>query len=213
MSDENKATPSEAESSSETEGLHAVPNRPNAAYQLSEKKIEDNNLKFYYSREERLEKAQKSVRDLYNEQKRPRFSFLGPLINGKGRAMLFGSILLICAALMAITIFDPSGNYELSGNRVTVRAIRYEGAIIAVLKKKAVKKKHYTGAVEIGASPEVSKGEAASAVADAPIFYHRIFFSAENTEEYRFSLPFEAERVIMVLQAENASISMKLRVE
>jgi hypothetical protein len=182
--------------------------RPNASYKLSEKKQENDKLIFYYSRERRLAKAQEAVRDLYKGEKKPKFSLFLPLLNGKGRAMLFGSILLICVALLLITIFDPAGSHELSGNRVSVQALRYDGTVIVVLKKNAQKKNPYTGTVEIGASPA-----ALEEAAGAPIFYHRVFFSSESAEEYRFSLPFEADSLVMVLQTEKDSISMKLKVE
>jgi hypothetical protein len=192
----------------EPESVQPEAARPNPSYKLSEKRQGTDKLVFYYSRERRLAKAQDSVRELYNGENKPRFSLLGPLINGKGRAMLFGSILLICVALLVIMIFDPAGSRELSGNRVSVQAISYDGAIIVVLKKKAQKNNPYTGTVEIGASPAASKEQK-----EQPVFYHRIFFSSESAEEYRFSLPFEADNVVMVLQTEKDSVSMKLKVE
>ena len=76
--------------------------RPNAAYALSKKNTADDELSFYYSRERRLAKAPKQVRELYTG-KPLRFSLLRPLIGSRPRAMLFFSILVLCAAILLLS--------------------------------------------------------------------------------------------------------------
>jgi hypothetical protein len=46
-----------------------------------------------------------------------------------------------------------------------------------------------------------------------PVFSHRVFFSLENAEEYRFALPFDSDELVMVLQSETTSLNLKLRPE
>lgn len=186
--------------------------RPNAAYNLSNKTQPDEELNFRYSREQRLAKATQAVRDLNDPAKKPKFSLLRPLIASRGRAVLFGSIMIICAALLVISFFDRSGAYELDGNSIEAQAVKYEGAIIVVLKKNTRKNAAapYTGAVEIGASAVVD--EQSDTVPF--IFPHRIFFTEQDTEEYRFSVPFESDFVLLVLQTETGTqVSMRIKAE
>ena len=188
--------------------------RPNSSYKLSVKNYNDDGLNFRYSREERLAKAPQSVRDLYITKKR-RFSFLGPLIDTKGRALLFGSILLIFAAIMAISIFSPDDTYNLDGNSVSAQAMKFEGTIIVLIKKTVKKSRFgsheipYTGVIDIGASPVKESNEEQ----EPEIFYHRIFFTAENQEEFRFSLPFETDNILLLLQTEKSQASFVLKAE
>jgi hypothetical protein len=185
--------------------------RPNAAYRLSEKKAEDGQLNFRYSREKRLAKAPKEVQDLYNGDKKLRFSLLGPLIGSKGRAAVFVSIIVMCVASMILSIAGRAGSYDLAGNRVEARALKYDGTIVVVLKKTLKKNagKPYTGAVEIGAAAALDTAEE-----DFPaVFLHRVFFTAESVEEYRFSLPFESDNILIILQSEKDTLSMKVKVE
>ena len=98
MSDEKPVNPE-----SETKAA-----RPNAKYKLSKpdgSPRDEEHLTFYYSRERRLAKAPRPVQDLYAEGKRPRFSLLRPLVGSKPRAMLFFSIVLLCAAILALSVF------------------------------------------------------------------------------------------------------------
>ena len=195
--------------------------RPNANYQLSKKNQEEEGKPtFYYSREARLAKAPQAVRDMYNQKKpRSRFNLIGPLVDTKGKAILFFTIILICAALLLISILDPGGAYNLEGNRIMVQAVKYEGTIIVLIKKSLAKKRFgkpiagaYTGTVNIGASvPQtVSNGED---IEPSTIFMHRIFFTAHDREEFRFTLPFESDSVIMVLQTEKNQLNIKVNVE
>ena len=189
--------------------------RPNAQYKLSRENQDEKNLVFHYSRDKRLEKAPQAVRDLYSQPVgKPRFNFMGPLVGSKSRSLLFASILLICAVLMAFSIFSPSGTYKLNGNSITVQALKYEGAIIVLLKKSSLKNWRtrftmaaaYTGVVDIGVAPQQPE-------TNSPGYLHRIFFSAADTEEFRFAIPFESDKIIMVLQTETSQATIQLAVE
>jgi hypothetical protein len=100
MSDTDEKKP-EKENSPERAEAEQRP-RPNAAYSLSKKNTLPDELPFYYSREDRLAKASKEVRALYTG-KPLRFSLLRPLIGSKPRAMLFFSILVLCAAILLLS--------------------------------------------------------------------------------------------------------------
>ena len=190
------------------------PKRPNARYKLSGHTTGDEDLTFYYSRERRLAKAPQAVKDLYKEEPPPRFNLLRPLIGSRPRAMMFGCIMLICAAMLVLSIFGYTGGaYALAGNSLSVQARQYDGALVVTLKK-AVKKNGlfpaedpYTGAVDVAVSPatQTAAGE------PPPVFVHRIFFSLESVEEYRFSVPFDAGELVVVFQTEKDSLSLKLK--
>jgi hypothetical protein len=195
--------------------------RPNAQYRLSGKRADGEDITFHYSRERRLEKAPQAVRDLYREEAPPRFNLLRPLIGTRPRAMMFGSIVFICMAILILSIFGYPGNtYSLAGNALSVQARKYEGALVVTLKK-TVKKGGlfsdggaYTGAVDVAVSPALRAGAPQGETGEAlPVFFHRLFFSLENTEEYRFSVPFDSDELVMVLQTEKNTLNLKIKLE
>ena len=188
--------------------------RPNTNYNLSMKTQDKDNLTFYYSRESRLAKAPEVVRNLYVKKKpKTRFGIFGSLFGNKGNVMIFGSIIIVCAAIMLIRILNPQAAYELEGNSIAIQAVKYEGTIIVLMEKTITKGQFwkqaapaYTGLVEIGASPV----QAAETDESPFIFMHRVFFTASEKEEYRFALPFETDDFILVLQTDNKQISLKI---
>jgi hypothetical protein len=192
--------------------------RPNANYKLSKpdgpNKAAEENLVFYYNRERRLEKSPQAVKDLYNKKNTgSRFNLLGPLIADKPRATVFFTIILVCVAIVIVTLVNKTGGvYSLDGNGIAVSGTRFEGATIVVLTK-TVKKNAgnaYTGAVDIAVSyPADNGGEAG----DYPVFYHRIFFSLEPVEKYRFAVPFDSPDQLLILQTERSTLKIKFNPE
>ena len=199
------------------DGKPEVKRRPNANYNLSrpDKPDAEENLTFHYSRERRLANAPQAVRDIYAENKQQtRFNLFKPLVADKPRAMLFASIIILCAIILflsTIGYFDTS--YALDGNKIEITGTRFENATILVLKKTvktgiaAINSSPYSGAVDIAVSPVVSGDE------EFPVFYHRVFFSLDKTEEYRFAVPFDASDLLMVLQSEKSSVQIKIKPE
>jgi len=197
----------------------STPKRPNANYKLSKPdNVEDvhgeENLTFYYNRERRLAKAPQSVKNLYAEKKQTRFSIFGPLVADKPRAILFFSIVIMCAFIYALSLlgyFDNS--FSLDGNKVEVSGTKFEDLAIVVLKK-TVKKGNvgaYSGAVDIAVSPVVGK---TSENEEFPVFYHRVYFyGTEPVEEYRFAVPFDSPELLIVLQTEKTSVNAKFKPE
>jgi hypothetical protein len=192
----------------------ASPKRPNAKYNLSKKDCGGDEPQFYYNRERRLAKAPQPVRDLYADTKPKRFNLLRPLVGSKPRALLFFSILILCASILALSAFGYFDNgYALEGNKLSVKAARYEGSVIVTLKKTLQKNASasYAGAVDVAVSPAVSPD--APGVEVPPVFYHRVFFSLAPEEDYRFAVPFDAAGLVMVLQTEKNEVRFRIKAE
>jgi hypothetical protein len=192
--------------------------RPNANYNLSKpdgaNPVSAENLTFYYNREHRLEKASQAVKDLYAEKKTyNRFNLLRPLVADKPRAMVFFTILFMSAVIIVISLVDRyGGSYSLEGNKIEISGTRFDGTTIVVLTK-TIKKNAgnpYTGAVDVAVSYPVS---GPSEDGDYPVFYHRIFFSMETMEEYRFAVPFDSPEQLLILQTEKNTLQIKYKPE
>jgi hypothetical protein len=187
------------------------PQRPNANYKLSKTDIKPGeHLNFHYNREHRLEKAPKDVKDLYNEQNNRHYNLFSPLVADRPRRFLFGTIIILCVIIL---IFSATGlfnkNYALEGNKLDIRGTGYEGTAIVVIRKTVNSKNQaYTGAVDIAVSPA-----AQSETDENPVFYHRIFFTLEPIEEYRFVIPFDSPQIAMVLKKEKNSLKITIKVD
>jgi hypothetical protein len=186
------------------------PHRPNEKYKLSKGDSlvdpKEEELVFYYNREHRLAKAPHSVRNLYTAQKRPRFNLLRPLVADKPRAILFFTILIICAVIIVFSLlgyFDSS--YTLEENKIEISGTVFEGTTIVDLRKTVKKGEAYSGAVDILVSAEVQSDE------ETPLFYHRVFFTMAPEEEYRFVVPFDSPELLMMVQTEKSALKIKLK--
>ena len=195
--------------------------RPNANYPLSGQNVDENNLVFHYSREHRLAKAPQAVRDMYNKPQQPhRFNLIRPLVRTKPLAMMFASIIIICIFILVISALGLAGSsYNLDGTRVSLQAIQYEGAAIVVVKKTIPKDivsrfssaaAPYSGAVEIAVQPVI---KTAADQESQTVFYHKIFFTLEPEEVYRFSVPFDAKEFAIVLQTEKKELRVTVKAE
>jgi hypothetical protein len=111
---------------------------------------------------------------------------------------------------VVILIFSATGlfnkTYSLEGNKLDIKGTGYEGTAIIVIRKTVNKSQAYTGAVDIAVSPMVQAEE-------YPVFYHRIFFTLEPNEEYRFVVPFDSPQIAMVLQTEKNSLKITVKVD
>jgi len=186
--------------------------RPNANYRLSKENADSEEITYHYNRERRLEKAPQSVRNLYKEETPRRFNPLRPLIDTRPKRMMFASIILICITVMVLSILGYAGGSRvLDGNLLSVQAVKFEGAIIATVTKSISKNffgrpvPAYSGAVYIA----VTAGE----TPPEDVFYHRIFFTLEPQEQYRFSLPFDSDELTFVFQTEKNTLNMKIKTE
>jgi len=186
------------------------PHRPNEKYKLSKGdnlNVKEEELVFYYNREHRLAKAPQNVKNLYNgAQKKNRFSLIRPLIADKPRAMLFVTILVICAAIIVFSIlgyFDNS--YALEGNKIEINGTVLEGTTVVILRKTVKNSEAYSGAVDIVVTVAVQSGE------ELPLFQHRVFFTLSKEEEYHFVVPFDSPELLMLAQTEKSNIRIKFK--
>jgi len=178
--------------------------RPNKKYELSNSDnipINDEGIVFHYKRENRLANAPKEVQDLYKEQKPARFGLLGPLVADRPRKILFFSIIALCLLIFALSrmgFFDTK--HILDGNRIEISGTRFEGNTIIRLRKTAQKADVYTGTVDIAVSVLAGPEE------HFPVYNHRIFFTLEKEEEFRFAVPFDADEQLVFLNNERGTL-------
>lgn len=146
---------------------------------------------FYYSRERRLLKAPASVRALYEDRGAAGFNLLRPLVSTKSNAVLFGTMVVLVFISLVIS-FSGLGEKSYLGNRISVSALRYEGAVLIVLKKTS-RAAAYTGPLDIAVSP--------ADAADSPAYPHRVTLSSRRAEEFRFSVPFDGPEFLVTVSA------------
>jgi hypothetical protein len=194
--------------------------RPNANYKLSKENIDPDTITYYYDRKARLSKSSKIVQDMYKEEPPKRLGFLRSLVGiaNRPRTLTFISIIM-CGALIfiAANITSAAKSNILSGNQLIVQAIPYDGVIIVTMYKVTVKRliarpgEAYTGPVDITALPAKRDGEEQ----DQPgaVFNHRVVFSREKQEQYRFVLPFDADELVLVFQTEKDTLGITVAVE
>jgi hypothetical protein len=166
---------------------------------------------YYYSRSRRLERASPALRAFNEEQPQTRPSLVKSLTASKPQAILFFTIVVFMILGFIISfLYGGDDQLKLGGNTVEVSAMIFEGNTYLALKKTFKNDgEAYTGAVDLGVSPVFSGGGKKSAgdegpaePEDYPVWAQRIFFTLKNGEEYRFALPFEAPRLLVLLQAE-----------
>ena len=188
---------------SDTEGKQ----RPNAHYRLSNENSNPDELVFHYNRERRLEKAPQAVRDLYIEKPRRRFAIFRSLTDSRPKAILFLSIVVICIMIFILAqIGLLSSNYNLEGNQLSIEAVQYEGLLIMSLRKSTGNRVFsrinppYTGAVNIAVMPS-------SNINPENAFFHRVFFTQDVEELFRFTIPFNAAQLTVIVQTENRIVT------
>jgi len=197
--------------------------RPNARYKLSKENVEEGDIVYHYDREHRLKKVPQRVRDLCNQPPPQRFNLFKPLVRTKPLAMMFFSIIIICVMIVALSLLGFTGaDYTLDGNNISIQAIRFEGAIVMAVDKSIKKSKGldrfsntalpYTGAVDIAVQPILKDGEVQDEV-PRDLFFHKIFFTFEPQEYYRFSVPFDTDELAVVLRTETKTLRLTVKAE
>jgi len=193
--------------------------RPNANYSLSKTDARPDEIRYHYDRDRRLEKAPKSVRELYykKEDEQPRrigMFRLAPL-GGRFQVVLMVFILLISLmALITTLIGRDDDTHDFEGNRITVQAIRYEQMVIMALRKihgtapvfalRPARALH-VGEVDIEVSP--------AGAPSANVSFHRVTFTEESPEFFRFVVPFDSDELELVFATEGRTLSVRVRVE
>lgn len=167
------------------------------------RQFDEKDIVFHYSRERRLAGASETVRKLNEENKKHSFNLLRPLISTKPLAFLFVSIVVLSAILYLFSFFF-GGKREivLGGNTITVSAFTFEGKTYLTLKKNIQNKNNfYTGTIDLAVSPNDNETEEQSPE-EIEIYTARIFFTSETEEEFKMAIPFEAEKLLILVQSE-----------
>ncbi|MCL2809401.1 MAG: hypothetical protein FWD24_04965 [Treponema sp.] len=191
--------------------------RPNSKYKLSKSNENtssaEDNIIYHYNRERRLAKAPQEVKDLYSERKQSRFGILGVLVADKPRRMLLVIIILLCLVIMALSRFGYfDTTYVLGGNVINITGTNFDGTTIIVLRKTANDINSYTGHVDIAVSAvdtTVNTGDVDIQDSRSNVFYHRVFFTLEKEEVFRFAAPLYDSTLLMVLQTERNTLQIK----
>jgi hypothetical protein len=129
--------------------------------------------------------------------------------------MLLITIVVVSFVLMVLSrSLKESGGAKFAGNSVSVSAMSFpapdgegEAAYIAVVKK-ADSERAYTGPVDVAVSLYRKEGGD-----DMPIATHRIFFTVEPEEDFKFSVPFTGPELIMVFLAEDELATLRVKPE
>jgi hypothetical protein len=109
---------------------------------------------------------------------------------------------MVCLVLIT-AVLGFSGilaGQDYYGNRISVSAVRYDGAAVIMLKKTRTKDEAYTGPLEITVSPPAGPGHP-----------YRVVLSSRKTEEFRFSVPFEETDLLLEIFSEQGSLAFKVK--
>jgi hypothetical protein len=194
--------------------------RPNANYKLSGENVRDEDVVFHYNREHRLAKAPQAVKDLYKEVPVQKFSLFRPLLSSKPLTLMFASIVILSLVILAVSFMGLLGDsYVLEGNQLSIRAVKFEGTIILAVDK-TIKKtgmarfldsdKAYTGPVDIAVQPVFKEDEP---LQQESVFLHRIFFTLDSQEYYRFSVPFDVDELALVFKSEKGTLALTVKAQ
>jgi len=162
--------------------------------------FDDGRVTFYYSRDERLKKAPQSVRDLNSAAPLKKQGLFRTLTATRPLAFMFVSMVTLCVAVVMLSLFlNNEGVRVLGKNTVTVSAINVGDKSYITVKKtipNGVIDGVYSGAVNVAVSlpDDGSSGE-------NPIHAERIYFTPEQEELFRFSVPFNGKKILILMEA------------
>ncbi|MDR3138259.1 MAG: hypothetical protein LBT95_01155, partial [Treponema sp.] len=124
----------------------------------------------------------------------------------------FVSIVIMVVFISLASLLTGSGRkIVLEGNTLSFSALRFQGLTYLAIKKTCKEESRaYTGAVDVAVSIALSGAETGES---PPIAGQRFFFSLNPEEEFRFSVPFEAPELLVLVQTERERKTLKLRAE
>jgi hypothetical protein len=168
---------------------------------------ENSEVVFYYSREHRLKRAPRRVRE-FAESQSARPSLLRSIVGNKGNIFLLVSILMVCVMyILGARASRTGGDLSLGGNRISLSFespsgesfSRGRAAGLSLLIKKTIQAEgSYTGPVDVIVSPVMQKDDEGPPEA----FAERIFFTLEAEENFILSLPFGGDAFFVIFQSE-----------
>jgi hypothetical protein len=178
---------------------------------------------FYYSREERLARGSRAVREFTQPTPARRFGFFNPLIAHPSHKRVFSSILFLIAFVALISIVTKqTSTIKLGKNIITATARRDDGCTyITFTKTFSNPDGVYTGAVDMAAGI-VARPKATTrksffpqneqhADAEHPIIADRIYFTLEPEEVYEMTLPYEAKDLLIFMQIETERTTFRVK--
>jgi hypothetical protein len=164
---------------------------------------------FHYSREHRLERASEAVRAINEPGPAMKGGVFRVLVATRSGTFLFITIAILCIFMLFLYYTrDRNTGVKIGGNSISVSARRNSGTTYVEIKKKGLGDDYYTGTVDLAVS--VPQKLIASG-AEAPIVNQRIFFTLEEQEEFRFSLPFDAPEFLLLMQVGNEIKSFQVK--
>ncbi|NLJ10588.1 MAG: hypothetical protein GX438_09660 [Treponema sp.] len=173
------------------------------------KRIGNEDVTFYYSRERRLSKAPERVQRLHSGAFGRRPGLFRSLVATKSMAFLFLAILMLSATAMVMSfLLQNDSNQNILGNSFTLKAFRFQGATYVAIQKQACSKDAYTGPLEVALSPYLKE----SPKDHYPIQVQQLTISLKPTEEFRFSVPFEAEKLVVLLKCKDDMVKFTIPV-
>jgi hypothetical protein len=173
----------------------------------------DQDVVFYYSRSHRLARASPAVKALYDPSTRMKRGFFKVLVGTKSNKILFSSIAVVAAMAFVLLMFVPDNSALIGGCRVSASASSLGGSSFIILSKtinpKAAARRPggaWTGEVDVAVSPvqlhkKKNQESDMKAKVETPIAAKQFFFTLNDEEEFRFSVPFTARRLLILVQA------------
>ncbi len=167
-----------------------------------DRKFDERDLVFRYSRERRMDSASETVRKLNEEGPKRRFNLIKPLTATKPLTFLFISIVLLSVMVYFISFISGSRDETaFGGNTIKISAFTFEGkTYVTVNKKIKNKNSHYLGMVDLAFSPKEDRKEQDPNKIEVKT--ERIFFTSEPEEDFKMALPFETEQLVILMQSE-----------
>lgn len=163
-----------------------------------EKKGRNNEeLAFYYSRDRRIASAPERVKMLYSGTFGRRSGLFGTLLATKSLAFLFLAILMLSATAMVMSfLLHRETNQTVMGNAFSLEAFRFQGATYIAIKKEARSNDAYSGPLDVAVSPSTQSTNPAQ----VQVYTQSFLIGLKPHEEFRFSVPFEAEKIVVLLR-------------
>ena len=183
-----------------------------------EKAAEAEDLVFRYSRERRLDRAPQNVRELYYGPERKKSKYRSFNIS-RPTGVLFLTILFVFVFLFIMPkLLKENNNLTLEGNQISFSSHVFSDVTYITLRKNAKGDSFYTGPVEFAISalqePQKKGGPEASLESlteSLTIENQRVFFTLNPTEEFGFSVPFTAVKLIILVKAGETIKSIQLK--
>ncbi|MCL1928705.1 MAG: hypothetical protein FWG07_07950 [Treponema sp.] len=168
---------------------------------MNKDELNDGRVTFYYSREERLKRASKPVRDINNQVTPQKKGLFRTLTATKPLTFLFISIITICAAFLIMSRFlNAEGVRVIGNNTITVSVIGAGENSYITVKKTVRQKSGQGGNTGIGYAGPVDIAVSVSGEGN-PIHAERLYFGPEQEEIFRIIAPFRGKKLIILMEA------------